>query len=60
MPVKLSLKAVVDGLCGLVVKVPGGRSRGSGLDSQLYQIVREVGPERSPLSLARIFVELLV
>jgi hypothetical protein len=27
-----------DRLCGLVVRVPGYRSRGSGLDSRRYQI----------------------
>jgi hypothetical protein len=43
---------VSDRLCGLVVGVPGYRSRGPGLDSQRYQIFWEiVGLERGPLSL---------
>jgi hypothetical protein len=45
----------LDRLCGLVVKVPGYRFRGPGLDSRLYQIFWEVvGLERGPLSLVRI------
>jgi hypothetical protein len=50
----------VDRLCGLVVRVPGYRSRGPGFDSRLYQIFWEVvGLERGPLSLVRIIEELL-
>jgi hypothetical protein len=49
----------VDRLCGLVVRVPGYRSRGPGFDSQRYQIFVEVlGLERGPLNLVRI-IELL-
>jgi hypothetical protein len=47
-------------LCGLVVSVPGYRSRGPGFDSRCYQIFWEVvGLERGPLSLVRIIEELL-
>jgi hypothetical protein len=50
----------VDRLCGLVVRVPGYRSRGSRSDSQRYQIFWEVvGLERGPLNLVRITEELL-
>jgi hypothetical protein len=49
-----------DRLCGLVVRVPGYRSRGPGFDSRRYQIFWEVeGLERGPLSLVRIIEELL-
>jgi hypothetical protein len=45
---------------GLVVIVPGYRSRGPGFDSRHCQIFREVvGLERGPLSLVRITEELL-
>jgi hypothetical protein len=44
-----------DRLCGLVVRVPGYRSRSPGFDSRRYQIFWEVvGLERGPLSLVRI------
>jgi hypothetical protein len=47
-------------LCGLVVRVPGYRSRGSAFDSRRYQIFWEVVPlERGPLSLFSITEELL-
>jgi hypothetical protein len=50
----------VDRLCGLVVRVPGYRSRDPGFDSRRYQIFSEVvGVERGPLSLVRITEELL-
>jgi hypothetical protein len=50
----------LDRLCGLVVRVPGYRSRGSGFDSQRYQIICEVlGLERGPLSLGGITEQLL-
>jgi hypothetical protein len=48
-----------DRLCGLVVRVPGYRSRGPGFDSRCYQIFWAVlGLERGPLSLVRITEEL--
>jgi hypothetical protein len=54
------LSLFIDRLCGLVVRVPGYRSRGPGVDSRSYQIFREVvGLERGPLSLVRIIEELL-
>jgi hypothetical protein len=48
------------GICGLVVRVPGCRPRGSGFDFQRYQIFWvAVGLEQDPLSLMRINEELL-
>jgi hypothetical protein len=42
----------VDRLCGLEVRTPGYRSRGTGFDSRSYQIFWEVVDlERGPLSL---------
>jgi hypothetical protein len=42
-------------ICGLVVRVPGYRSRGPGLDSRRHQIFCEVvGLELGPLSLVRL------
>jgi hypothetical protein len=50
----------VDRLCGLVVKVPGYRSRDPGFDSRLYKIFWEVvGLKRGPLSLVGTIEELL-
>jgi hypothetical protein len=50
----------LDRLCGLVVRVPGYRSRGPGFDSRRYQVFWEVVDlERGPLSLVRITEELL-
>jgi hypothetical protein len=50
----------VDRLCGLVIRIPGYRSRGPGFDSRRYHIFSEVvGLERGPLSLVRITEELL-
>jgi hypothetical protein len=50
----------MDPLRGLVVRVPGYRSRDIGFDSRRYQIVSEVVDlERGPLSLVRITEELL-
>jgi hypothetical protein len=47
-------------LCGLVVRVPGYRFRGSGFDSGLYQIFSAVvGLKRGPLSLVSTTEELL-
>jgi hypothetical protein len=47
-------------VCGLVVRVPGYRSRGTEFDSRRYQIFWEVvGLERGPLSLASTTEELL-
>jgi hypothetical protein len=47
-------------VCGLVVRVPGYKSRGPGFDSRRYQIFSEVvGLERGPLSLVRKIMELL-
>jgi hypothetical protein len=47
-------------LCGLVVRIPGYRSRGPGFDSWCYQIFWEVvGLERRPLSLMSTVEELL-
>jgi hypothetical protein len=45
--------------CGLVVRVPGYRSWGLGLDSRHYHIFWEVGLERGPLSLVSTIEELL-
>jgi hypothetical protein len=51
---------VSDRLHGLVVRVPGYRSRDPGFDSQRYQIFRElVALKRSPLSLVSTIEELL-
>jgi hypothetical protein len=51
---------ITDRLCGLVVRVPGYRSRGSEFDSRRCQNLWEVvGLERGPLSLLRIIKELL-
>jgi hypothetical protein len=45
---------------GLVIRVPGYRSREPGFDSERYQIFREVmGLERVPLSLVSTIEELL-
>jgi hypothetical protein len=49
----------VDRLCGLVVRVPGYRSRGPGFDSMRYQIFRIVGLEWGPVSLVSTTEELL-
>jgi hypothetical protein len=51
---------LVDRLCGLVIRVSGYRSWGSGFDSRRYQIFWEVvGLERGPLSLVRTIEEIL-
>jgi hypothetical protein len=47
-------------LCGLVVRVPGCRSKGPGFDSRSHQVFWEVvGLERGPLSLVSTIEELL-
>jgi hypothetical protein len=46
-------------LCGLVVRVPGNRSRGPGLYSRCYRIFEWWGLERGPLSLLTTIEELL-
>jgi hypothetical protein len=49
-----------DRLCGLVVRIPRYRSRGSEFDSRRYQIFCEaVGLERGPLSVVSTTEELL-
>jgi hypothetical protein len=49
-----------DCLCGLVIRVPGYRSRDPGFDCRRYQIFGEVvSLERGPLSLVSITEELL-
>jgi hypothetical protein len=49
-----------DCLCGLVVRVPGYRSRGPGFDSRRYQIFWEVvGLERGPFSIVSTIQGLL-
>jgi hypothetical protein len=49
-----------DHLCDIVVRFPGYRSRGPGLDPRRYQIFWEVvGLERGPLSLVSTIEELL-
>jgi hypothetical protein len=49
-----------DSFCGLMVRVSGYRSRGTGFDSRHYQIFLEVGGlERGPLSLVRTIEDLL-
>jgi hypothetical protein len=55
-----SIYAVLDRICGLVVRVPGYRSRVHGFDSGRYQIfLAVVGLEEGPLSLVKITEELL-
>jgi hypothetical protein len=47
--------SIYNSLCGLVVRVPGYRFRGPGIDFRHYQIFWEVvGLEQGPLSLVRI------
>jgi hypothetical protein len=54
------LSYIWDRLCGLVVRVSGYRSRGTGFDSRRFQIFwEEAGLERCPLSLVRTTEELL-
>jgi hypothetical protein len=57
---KNSIHLLLDRLCGLVVRVPGYRSRVSGFESWCYQIIWEVvDPERVSLSFLRILGKLL-
>jgi hypothetical protein len=50
---------LIDGLCGVVVRVSGYRSRGPGFDSRRYQILREVvGLEGDLLSIVSITEEI--
>jgi hypothetical protein len=59
--VHLIWRQYADRLCGLVVRVPGYRSREPGFDYRRYQIFWEVvGLEQGPLSLMRIIEKLLV
>jgi hypothetical protein len=56
----IPLRSIFDRICGLVVKVPGYRSRGPGFGSRRYQIFWEVvGLERGPLCLVSTIEELL-
>jgi hypothetical protein len=55
-----ALDMACDRLCGIVVKVPGYKSRDHGFDYQRYHIFRQVvGLEQGPISLARITEDLL-
>jgi hypothetical protein len=57
---KFPIRHYRDHLCGLVVRVPGCRSRGPEIDSRHYQIFWDVvGLERGALSLVNTIVELL-
>jgi hypothetical protein len=50
---------IFDCLHGLVIRIPGYKSRGTGFDSQCCQIFQEVvSLEWGPLSLVRIIEEL--
>jgi hypothetical protein len=49
----------LDGLCGLVVRVPGYRCRGTGFGFRRYQIFCVVGLERGPLCHMNTIEELL-
>jgi hypothetical protein len=56
----LSSSAVLMSQDGLVIRIPGYRSRGSGFVSRRYQIFGElVSLERGPLSLVSTIEELL-
>jgi hypothetical protein len=55
-----TLYLISDHLCGLVIRVPGYRSRSPGFDSRRYQVFWEVvGLEWGPLSLVSTIEELL-
>jgi hypothetical protein len=57
---RVSLVSCSARLCGVVVRTPFYRSRGTGFDSRRYQIVLEVvGLERGSQSLMRIIEERL-
>jgi hypothetical protein len=56
----IGMLSILIKVCGLVVRVPGYRSRGPGFVSRRYQIFWEVvGLERGPLSLVSTIEELL-
>jgi hypothetical protein len=56
----ISINRMVDRFCGLVIRVPGYRSRAPGFDSRSYQIFWEVvGLEPGPLNLVSTIEKLL-
>jgi hypothetical protein len=60
LPKLATMLSFHDGLCGLVVIVPGSRNRGPGCDSRRYQIfLVAVSLERGPILFVRVNEELL-
>jgi hypothetical protein len=56
----LNAKVFILYSCGLVFRIPGCKLRGPGFYSRRYKIFRvAVGLEQGPLSLVRIYEELL-
>jgi hypothetical protein len=56
----MEIEGLLYRLCGLMVRVPGYRSRSPKFDSRLYQISREVvGLERGSLSVVSAIEELV-